>query len=428
MLSRVTIFVCSAYFTLLTEAVNLYVSSYDGNLTTLSLTRNAAKLSDCHHPSYRWHGPPWLLPNRGNDFTYTLTSTSTFNTTTQSPSWLTLNPQNRRLYLVDEAVTSGNGTLTTYRVSGTGQLTQLARLITLPGGVYATFFADGAALAVPHYSSSQLLTYSVATDGTLAPLQAFNFALDGPGPVPNRQDAPHPHEAILDPTGAYLLVPDLGADLVRVYSVDVATKLLVVEPPLVAQAGSGPRHGVFSPDTIEGRYVFYLVAEISATVTAYAVHYEAEGLVFQELPGGVYLSLGAGHPVPWTTTGESTGVTAEIAFSPDGKFVIASNRRDVSFNASTFPLSYPIPSDSMATWSIDPCQYDGSLDFLGLFPAGGSYPRQFSLSRAGDLAAVALQQSSKVVVLERNTESGLFVRQIAEVDVAGQVTCVVWDD
>ena len=341
---------------------------------------------------------------------------------------MTLNTQNRRLYLVDEAVNSGNGTLTTYRVSGTGQLSQIAQLTTPPGGVHATFFADGAALAVPHYSSSQLLTYSVAADGTLTPLQAFTFALAAPGPVPNRQDAPHPHEAILDPTGAYLLVPDLGADLVRVYSVDVATKLLVSRPPLVAQAGSGPRHGVFSPDTIAGRYVFYLAAEISATVTAYAVHYEVEGLVFEELPGGAYPSLGVGHPVPPTTTGESTGVTAEIALSPDGKFVVASNRRDASFNASTFPLSYPTPSDSMATWSLNPCQYDGSLEFLGLFPAGGSYPRQFSLSRAGDLVAVGLQQSSKVVVLERDTETGLFVRQVAEVDVAGQVTCVVWDD
>lgn len=37
------------------------------------------------------------------------------------------------------------------------------------------------------------------------------------------QEQARPHEAILDPTGDFLVFPDLGADLIRVLAVDKAT-------------------------------------------------------------------------------------------------------------------------------------------------------------------------------------------------------------
>lgn len=134
--------------------------------------------------------------------------------------------------------------------------------------------------------------------------------------MPDRQDAPHPHEAVLDPTGQYVLVNDLGADLVRVYAVDAASANLTARPALHAAPGSGPRHGAFSRDLIAGHYVYYLGAEIASTVTAYKVTYataDLGGLEFEVI--GVYSSLAPGEPVPPTTTGESTGVAAEVAVS-----------------------------------------------------------------------------------------------------------------
>lgn len=415
-----------------TQASYLYVSSYDGNLTTLSLTPN---IGTSLNPHDQYHGHPW--PNPGNygpeEWTYNLDVISTFNTSVQSPSWLTLNKQNNILYLIDEGLTGPNGTLVAYRTNpATGVLSELHRAEALQGGVYGTFFSNGAALAVPHYTGSSLQTYSIDANGGMTLLQTFTFTMAHAGPVPNRQDAPHPHETILDPTGQYILVTDLGADLVRVFAVNPSssTPTLTATASLQAKAGSGPRHGAFSLDPVSGEYVFYLAGEIAATVTGYRVAYQPNrgGLVFTEVTNGVYPSLGPGHPVPATTTGESTGVTAELTFSPDGKFLIASNRRDLSFNATTRPISYPIPSDSLATWRFKAGATDGELEFLGLFPAGGSYPRQFSLNRAGDLVAVGLQESQRVVVMERDTESGFFVRQVAEVGVEGAITCVVWDD
>jgi len=109
-------------------------------------------------------------------------------------------------------------------------------------------------------------------------------------------------------------VPDLGADLVRVYAIDQQSNSLTAMEPLKATAGSGPRHGAFSLDPISGYYVFYLVAEITSTVTAYRVSYEAVGgMSFDEI--GVYSTLAPGELIPSSNTGESTGVGSEVAVS-----------------------------------------------------------------------------------------------------------------
>src|SRR5256885_5289354 len=117
--------------------------------------------------------------------------------------------------------------------------------------------------STPHNSStSALQTYNITSSGHITPSQTFTYTLSGPGPVPNRQEAPHLHEAIVDPTQQYILVPDLGADLVRVYAIDQKTNALCDKAPLQAKPGSGPRHAAFTLDPIAGHYVFYLVAEL----------------------------------------------------------------------------------------------------------------------------------------------------------------------
>jgi 6-phosphogluconolactonase (cycloisomerase 2 family) len=92
-----------------------------------------------------------------------------------------------------------------------------------------------------------------------------------PGPDPSRQDAPHPHEALVDPTDSFVLVPDLGADLVRIFKIDHATSKLTESTPYHATPGSGPRHGTFlvSGDTT----YFFLVTELGNSVTTYKVTY-----------------------------------------------------------------------------------------------------------------------------------------------------------
>lgn len=112
--------------------------------------------------------------------------------------------------------------------------------------------------------------------------QSHNFTLEEPGPNPDRQEAPHPHQVVLDPTGAFVVVPDLGADLVRVFAVGEGASLLEGEA-LGVEPGSGPRHVAFREGEDEGDVVMYLISELTNTISGFGVEYKDGGMVFDEL-------------------------------------------------------------------------------------------------------------------------------------------------
>lgn len=105
--------------------------------------------------------------------------------------------------------------------------------------------------------------------------QNETYELPEPGPVPDRQDAPHLHDAVLDPTGRFIIVPDLGADTLHVYSIVPGTIKWVELEPVKAVPGNGPRHGVFAV-TGDHSTFFYVANELSNTITGYKVEYEDE--------------------------------------------------------------------------------------------------------------------------------------------------------
>jgi 6-phosphogluconolactonase (cycloisomerase 2 family) len=146
----------------------------------------------------------------------------------------------------------------------------------------------------------------VADPGALAPVQNQTFQLSQPGPDPSRQDAPHPHEAILDPTGQFLLAPDLGADLVRIFKIEEGSLNWNAVDPLIAAPGSGPRHATFL--VTENTTYMYLISELANTVTGYEVTYNSNStLGFTEL--FAINTHGEGGSVPNGTT------AAEIVLS-----------------------------------------------------------------------------------------------------------------
>jgi hypothetical protein len=67
------------------------------------------------------------------------------------------------------------------------------------------------------------------------------------------------------------------------------------------------------------------------------------------------------------------------------------------------------------------------LTFEQLAPAGGFFPRQFSVNDEGTLAAVGLQYGASVVIVERKPD-GTFGDFVAEIEVDGEITSVVWDE
>jgi 6-phosphogluconolactonase (cycloisomerase 2 family) len=268
-----------------------------------------------------------------------------------------------------------------------------------------------------HSGGSAVTTWNILPSGGLEAMQTFPFALSAPGPNPSRQDAPHPHAALIDPTDSYVVVPDLGADLVRVFSIDPKTSLLTAITPLEAPPGSGPRHGAFLES--DSDTYFFLVSELSNTVVSYKVTYGEKRLSFTEVfDSGIY--------GPRATP--AGAAAAEAILAPDHKYLLTSSRNDSLFEIPNFDPSNhtTIPSDTLQAWKIDPDT--GTLVFDQLAPAGGSFPRQFSVNKNGTLAAVGLQDDGRVVIIKRDVEGGKFGKFVAEIDIPGQITSVIWDE
>lgn len=131
-------------------------------------------------------------------------------------------------------------------------------------------------------SGSSVSVVGFDPEGNLTLVQNETYTLAAPGPNADRQEAPHPHEAILDPTASYVLVPDLGADEVRIYQADETTLGLTPIAPLTVRPGSGPRHGTWLV-TPEKTY-FYLISELANAITGYETIYnEDKTLSFNEI-------------------------------------------------------------------------------------------------------------------------------------------------
>ncbi|KAG8425192.1 hypothetical protein J3458_001922 [Metarhizium acridum] len=242
--------------------------------------------------------------------------------------------------------------------------------------------------------------------------------MDKPGPVADRQNAPHPHQTLLDPTRNYILVPDLGADKVYVYAVTANSLKVTALPPIVVKAGSGPRHVAFA--VRDGKTFMYLVTELANTIIGYEVTYPAGGIKFKKLFN--IDSHGAGKPVSKTVS------AAEILVSPDAKFLIVSSRGDNTFSIPNFDPenSANITSDPLINFLIN--GKTGSLSLIQEAPCGGRYPRQFSTNKAGTLVAVGQQKDARVVLIQRDPESGKLGDFVGYADVAGEITSVIFNE
>jgi 6-phosphogluconolactonase (cycloisomerase 2 family) len=380
-----------------TSATKLYVSSYTGNITTLDLKHSNDK--------------------------YSLDHVDTVGGCGANASWLQFDPKRENLYCLDEGIVAANGSLNSYKVDASGALKPNNHLLTPLAPVNSVIYTspNGTQLMVVAHYAWAVTTYILhPATGEFFPLQHFNFT-GAPGPKP-QQAAPHPHQIRLDPTGKYFLVPDLGADIVRVFYIDPATLALSERPSIPTPPGSGPRHGVFHASKTGNTTHYYLVAEIANTLTGYKVAYLPSN-------GGVTLTQITNS----STYGPAPNAT--FAFNAAAEIAVFGNTLTVSNrNATAFTIKNPdpknatmVPSDAMATFKIKPD--DGTVMFESVSPAGGSFPRMFALSKDGGLAAVGLQNSGRVVIYHRCAVTGMLGADVlADYEGLGGVSSVVWGD
>lgn len=121
---------------------------------------------------------------------------------------------------------------------------------------------SGRFLVVANYLDGSLVVFALTDDGDIGEV-TDNLTQRGHGPVPERQDHSHVHQAVFDPTGRHLLVTDLGTDRIHAYTLDAGGRL---EPgPIVSvPAGHGPRHLAFV-----GTSTVVTTDELSSTVSWY---------------------------------------------------------------------------------------------------------------------------------------------------------------
>ncbi|KAJ5170210.1 uncharacterized protein N7500_002993 [Penicillium coprophilum] len=382
------------FFVSLVAATNLYATHYDGNIYTLSL-----------------------------DSANSLSISSSLKTCGDAPSWLTFDASTRTIYCSDH---SGNGTmngsLSSYSVDQHGKLTELAKTVDVGAAVHSIMYGGEHGhenyLAVAHYGGSALSTFALPLRSDKEPLQVFRYQIPQPGIKP-QQDAPHPHQVILDPTGDFVLVPDLGADQVRVYAINKRTGHLNSCPSLNYTAGSGPRHGLFwrsnpkhpahAPVTM-----LYTVSELGGHFNSFVVSYLPSGCLgfretqsFVPYPGG---QLPAG------------GAPAELAMS--GNSLYASIRFDQGFS----------PNDSISTLTRFS---NGTVNFSEITSSYGTIPRTFVVNKKGTLVAIGNQASSNVAIVRRNPQNGKLGKLVANLQVGlpGQASnsstglgSIIWED
>lgn len=272
-----------------------------------------------------------------------------------NPSFLTLDREQRFLYSVHAdleevsayAIDKQNGRITALNRQSCGG----------KNAVHLSIDPTGRWIVTANYSAGSVGVVPIEKDGTLGARSDLVNLPGEPGPDRKQQTSSHPHNAVFDPSGRFIAVPDKGFDRVFVFRLDAASgKLAPNDPPFVAtRAGDGPRHIAFHPQMP----VAYVVNELSSSVTTYGFDAQRGSLQpIQVLPS-----------TPASYTGNNTG--AEIAVALSGRVVYASNRGH----------------DSVGIFAVDP--KTGTLAPVDWAPTHAKSPRFFGLDPSAKILYAA---------------------------------------
>jgi 6-phosphogluconolactonase len=311
---------------------------------------------------------------------------------TARPSFLAMSPPRngpRFLYAVN-AVSDTSATVTTFALDPkTGALRQTGQVTSGGAGpCYISVDSTGKSAFVANYAGSSIASYRILPDGTLSqPVDEIDFKdnkrFGALGPNSTRQNAPHPHSATISPDNRFLLVNDLGTDHISVFAINHETgHLTTSEPHLFTndRPGSGPRHVVFHPN---GRWV-YGINEMESTID----HYLWTATRFSENHQGLLVNTNTPIKTIASDLPADKNTAAEIAVSPDGNFLYASNRGE----------------DSLVVFSVS--AKDGSLNLIQRIACGGKGPRHFTLDPTAQWLLCGNQDSASVTVFRRDAVSG----------------------
>ncbi|KAL7957206.1 Lactonase, 7-bladed beta-propeller domain-containing protein [Trichoderma compactum] len=299
-----------------------------------------------------------------------------------NPSWFTVSPTDPHLLY-----TSDEGGSTTYVLRldlEANTLTKVAQSEDGSNGVcHLAFNKEGTILIGTSWAEGTIDIWNTESSNPklITTIQSKDAVIDA-GRVARA------HEAVLDPTGRFFIVNDLGTDSLLV--LDALRPDVPVVRRVTVPSGSGPRHGVFYPAG-EGKPAthYFLLCETTNRVEVFKLKYTEVDI--EVTPTG-------GHS---TFLDEEMGAFAaggEIVLSKDGGHVYTSNRLMTT------------PTETISHFRVKPESDDGELELelelVGETSTQGKHPRMFSLSKNGNELFVGNQEGEWAVVVLRRRQDG----------------------
>lgn len=288
-------------------------------------------------------------------------------------SYLTIDPKQRHLYAISEVLEWQEGLITAYAIDpATGALSYLNKQSSMGRlACYDMVDRTGRWVVLTNYIEGNAAIFPIRPDGKIG--EASDIVRHtGSGPDATRQEGPHAHSIVIDPTNTYAYVADLGIDQIVGYRLDLENGKLTDNSAVILPPGSGPRHFVFHPS---GRYA-YVIMELASQIGALA-HDPHTGTLrlLQTVPA-----------LPNDYDGHSH--CADIQVHPSGRFVYGSNRGH----------------DSIVIYAVD--QESGRLTYVGHEPTQGRTPRNFMVDPSGTFLLVANQDSDNIVTFRIDPKTG----------------------
>ena len=286
----------------------------------------------------------------------------------KDPSYMAFSADKEYLYAVNES--GEDSYISAFRFDAeTGHLQFINKV--QAGGADPCFISCSENHVITgNYSGGNICVFKRNTDGSVSE-RVQNIQHTGSSVNPTRQNKPHVHQAIFSNDKKFVLVNDLGTDLVTsyFYNKNSYDAVLALCDTLRVKAGSGPRHLTFNK---KGN-IAYLIQELDGTLTTFSFN------------KGKMKKLNETSVVKLTDL--VTGA-ADIHLSPDGKYLYATNRGTIN---------------DISCFKIDK---NGIPEFVEQISVQGNGPRNFNITSDGKYVLVGNQKSNQIVVLQRNKQTG----------------------
>ncbi|TID02879.1 putative 6-phosphogluconolactonase [Colletotrichum higginsianum] len=312
------------------------------------------------------------------------------------PSWMAFKEPNL-IYAVDE---NSNSTRLFNFDTATNELKLVQAANGSAGVVSLEFNADKTRLVGTSYGQGTVDVWDISEASSLKLLK--QITLGGTlGPNKARQDQSRAHQAVLDPSGRFFAISDLGTDsIVIIDSKDDAYE--ITSRNSVGTAGCGPRHGAWYPPKGDKATAYIVACELTNTLEVFSVSNNGSSISLtrtQEIS-----TYGAAFPPANATT----AAAGEIIVSGDGKDVYVSNR--LTGNQTDSISHFKITQKAAQGGS--PCKATSggiALEFVEAISSGGQIPRMFSLSKDDKTLFSTNQQGEGafgVLALNRALDAG----------------------